>query len=1202
MANILGLALKISADSTQLKLTPAERALQTLGAEAAKLTSVFAQFTGESSAAATAQQKFATDLAFLNSALKTGQITAQQYAEEFANLAQASEQEAAALREAARITESVRTPFERFQRTAGELAVQLEAGRISQETYNRAVEQASKGLTDAERAAAGLAARTAQIADAGGQAQLQFNELSGIFSILPGPLGNIAGRISGISSASEGLSRVFAGGLSQGVSAIGASVAALANPFTIAAAGIVATGVAAQQVVAGLLRLEDRVESLGNTADKLGLSFEFIQTLEESANRSGTSIDAVSAAFGRLQKSVLGVDEESKAAQKALAEIGVTSQELADLDPQEQYLKIGQALAGIEDPAKRTATAIALFGKTGTDLIPFFNNIAGASADMERFNATLSAVDRARIDGLGTAFDGVAVSLRGFGQELLTPFIGITRSISEGLSPALTTLGRLLGSVLDAISPFTSALGLVANVALQAASTVGRLVGVALEPLATVGRALSSAFDALSQTFSRSFDAVNSVIGSVGRFLQFEGSIAAVSRALSAVASTVAETLSPIFERLSEIGQRVGAILSAAFEKLGAFFASFASSTVTRIGEVISTLLEVTGISDTVAAVAERIGEVFGSAYDIVSGVVSTIGGLIERVLKFAEDWLGITATIAEPVEATIEVDAGDTIADLIAENKELGKVIDGITKSVSDAINESAQFGQAGFDAALQYQQSIDDLKEKLSAGLFNEETFRIEAEKARVAFKSELDRISQDARLEIQIEENAARVLDGLRQQINEVVSDSARLGQAGFDAALTYQSAIERLQQQFEQGILNETTLASEAKRAREEYDLQVKAIEQATAAQQQQIDNDQRRIESLLQVNTTAQRITDDIASVDREITRVQEEFARAVDELDGAAAINAQRRIEELGQLQQRLSVDLQAAAAGFEQGFDAAFAQTGGNFNRLAEQAAQFGDAGNAAAVRLQEGIAAAQEQARDGILNREAFEAEVARQQQLFEQEIANVKAVADERAKVNELVDQRFLLARFGGDQQRLTAARNLAALEREIGRVQADVQAARAAGNQEEVNAGIARLGQLDQVAAQERDIASGRRQLEQQLGQQREQYLKQLEQQQQQAQQAQQKYLEEQAKAVEAENQRQVARIRELNTLGSGVIQGNDIRTAEGAALFLNLAANQQDPALIEARLQTRRLTELRDTLVAISAQFAGPVVQIGGGVG
>jgi hypothetical protein len=333
-------------------------------------------------------------------------------------------------------------------------------------------------------------------------------------------------------------------------------------------------------------------------------------------------------------------------------------------------------------------------------------------------------------------------------------------------------------------------------------------------------------------------------------------------------------------------------------------------------------------------------------------------------------------------------------------------------------------------------------------------------------------------------------------------------------------------------------------------------------------------------------------------VEREIARVQQEIAETGTGDSGAA----QGRLDELRALQGQLDEQLQAAAQGFEGGFEKAFEAVGGNFNRLAEQAQQFGQAGFDAAARLQEGIANAQEQARDGILNREAFEAEVARQQQLFEQELANVKAVADERAKVNELVDQRFLLARFGGDQQRLTAAQNLAQLEREIGRVQADVQAARAAGNQEEVNAGIARLGQLDQVAAQERDIASGRRQLEQQLGQQREQYLQQLEQQQQQAQQAQQKYLEEQAKAVEAENQRQVARIRELNTLGSGVIQGNDIRTAEGAALFLNLAANQQDPALIEARLQTRRLTELRDTLVAISAQFAGPVVQIGGGVG
>ena len=74
------------------------------------------------------------------------------------------------------------------------------------------------------------------------------------------------------------------------------------------------------------------------------------------------------------------------------------------------------------------------------------------------------------------------------------------------------------------------------------------------------------------------------------------------------------------------------------------------------------------------------------------------------------------------------------------------------------------------------------------------------------------------------------------------------------------------------------------------------------------------------------------------------------------------------------------------------------------------------------------------------------------------------------------------------------------------------------------------------------------------------------------------------------------------IRELNTLGSGVIEGDDIRTAEGAALFLRLASTRQDPALIESRLQTRRLTEVRDAVVGLSAQLAGPVVQIGAGAG
>ena len=469
MANILSLALRVTADASGLKLDPVQRALVGLGDQADKLTKQFEKFTGGSEAAAKAQANFDKQAQDLINTLRDGG-SATQFAAGFERLTEAINKEAAAFERAAQITEANLTPLQRFDRTQAELTEQLNAGRISLETYNRATESAAKGLTDAERAARGLAVQQKEIDNAAENTTLKFNELSGVFAILPGPLGDIAGRISGISSAGEGLSRIFAGGLQAGFSSLVSSVTALINPFTLALAGITAFAAGAVAVVRGLIELEDRVEKLGNTADKLGVSFEFIQTLEEAANRGGTSIDAVSAAFGRLQKSVLGVDEESKAAQKALSEIGVTAEELAAMSPEEQYQRIGRALADIEDPARRTAAATALFGRAGADLIPFFNNIGAAAKDMETFGATLSATDRGNIDSLGAAFDQVGVAIKGLGQSVLLPFVGLVEGIAKAFSGLINivtavaqAIGTVLGPVLSTIGSVFGAFGDAVN-------------------------------------------------------------------------------------------------------------------------------------------------------------------------------------------------------------------------------------------------------------------------------------------------------------------------------------------------------------------------------------------------------------------------------------------------------------------------------------------------------------------------------------------------------------------------------------------------------------------------------------------------------------------------------------------------------------------------------------------------------------------
>jgi hypothetical protein len=430
-------------------------------------------------------------------------------------------------------------------------------------------------------------------------------------------------------------------------------------------------------------------------------------------------------------------------------------------------------------------------------------------------------------------------------------------------------------------------------------------------------------------------------------------------------------------------------------------------------------------------------------------------------------------------------------------------------------------QFGQAGFDAALKYQESIAKLKEQLDAGLFNEETFRREAEKAGAAFKQELAKIEEDSQLDIQINADAEKTLAGLNAEVDKAIRGAEQFGQAGFDAALEFQNKLEELRKQFEAGIINDESLKQGVAAANAEYDKQIEKIKQVQDEQKKLIENDKSRIDGLLKSNDATTKIEEDLAAVTREIERAAEAQAAAREAGDQAAANAAAARIAELDQLQAKLDENLQAAEQGFgEAGFGPAFDKINEQLGGLQEKALEFGAAGQEAFLKLQEGVAAAQQQARDGILNKEALDQQVAAQQKAFEQELKNIDEAAKAKAKAAD------------------------------------------------------------DAVKAEEKrqsEIAKAQESQQQAMAQAQ--------------QQAQQKYMDEQKKlyeerrkAEEAEFKRQSARLKELNTLGSQTVQTSDARTQEGAALILGLAANAQDPRLIEARLQTKILQKVAVNLV------------------
>ena len=862
MANVLSLALKVTADASGLKLDPVQRALQRLGDQSDVLSGQFAKFAGESSAAGEAQKRFADRSQDLINALRDGKIGATQFATEMERLSAAADKEAAAFERAAQITEQNRSEAERFARSQTDLRAQLDAGRITQETYNRAVEAAAKKLTDAERAAAGLPPRLNQIAESGQKATLRFNELSGVFAALPGPIGSIAGRISGITSAGEGLGRVFSGGIQQGFSSLGASITGLINPFTAGAAAILGFGAAASAVTNGLLQLEDRVEKLGNTADKLGVSFEFVQTLEESARRSGTSIDAVSAAFGRLQKNVLGVDEESKAAQKALSELGVTAAEIQTLKPEEQYRLIAEKMTQIEDPARRSATAMALFGKAGADMLPFFRNLNGSATDIQEVGRALTALDRQRIDDFGAGVDRLGVATQGLGQSLLLPFAGLGEGIARalaavtgGITKIIDPIGRVLEPVLTVAGKQFEQLGTIIG-------ALGEVIGAVFEPLAVV---VQGAFVALEPLFDLTTSIVKAFSGAVVETTKWIVSFTPLGQ-IAANIETVGATIGRIVTVIVTAFQRAGELVSRFVEQVGEFIAQ-------------SPLLE---------AIGGTIQSVFGSISSVFGAISSAIGGTVGRLLAMAERFLGIKTAAEE---------AGKAASDVVEVGppewfKDYEKAVEKTRELVSKAIDESAKFGQAGFDAAYQFQQAVAELQQQADDGILNEAAYAKEVEKANAAYQQQIETIKEstaesERRAKAETD-NVQKIIDAYAQQqnIDQNFGGSAERAKAA-ENLLSIENEIARIEAEQRRAREAGDQTAIDAATQRLSVLDQVAAKERDVASGAAKERETQRKLEEKLREETLAniEKQQEAIRKVNEQVADKNKALAERQFELD-----------------------------------------------------------------------------------------------------------------------------------------------------------------------------------------------------------------------------------------------------------------------------------------------------------------------------
>lgn len=193
-----------------------------------------------------------------------------------------------------------------------------------------------------------------------------------------------------------------------------------------------ALGGAAVAVGVSLQRAFDRADELGKTAQRIGIPVEQLSGLRLAADLSGVSMENLGTAVGRLSRSMSEIaGGATNTASRAFQALGISVKNTdGSLKTSTQIMdEVADRFRSMQDGAGKTALAIAIFGRSGAQMIPMLNQGAEALREAREEAEQLGLVVSRRTALAAESFNDNLRRLR-----LVTE--GIALQLTAQLAPA----------------------------------------------------------------------------------------------------------------------------------------------------------------------------------------------------------------------------------------------------------------------------------------------------------------------------------------------------------------------------------------------------------------------------------------------------------------------------------------------------------------------------------------------------------------------------------------------------------------------------------------------------------------------------------------------------------------------------------------------------------------------------------------------
>lgn len=138
-------------------------------------------------------------------------------------------------------------------------------------------------------------------------------------------------------------------------------------------------------------------DSVNKMSARTGLGAEAVSSLGFAAEQSGTDIKTLEKGFQGMARFMLNAERGLSTATDSMEDLGLSMSDLQGKSPEDQFKTIADRLAGIEDPSRKAALAMSIFGKSGSQLLPLLSSgasgISALQKEAQKLGITLSDED-----------------------------------------------------------------------------------------------------------------------------------------------------------------------------------------------------------------------------------------------------------------------------------------------------------------------------------------------------------------------------------------------------------------------------------------------------------------------------------------------------------------------------------------------------------------------------------------------------------------------------------------------------------------------------------------------------------------------------------------------------------------------------------------------------------------------------------------